>query len=171
VIDALAWLNTHRDSRRQFVSCLEVPIDGMVRPPLQELLIETDPDGEDRINRINDEICTLQALREQLRCKEIWVEGANRYRNPDDELPKDFDEKRALYYNALTLPMDADTCIAKVQHDLHEALSEFDRGLPRNPKVRLRAYGDHRIVLTPLDVEPTPRTWSTSRRKSYGAGR
>jgi hypothetical protein len=54
-----------------------------------------------------------------LRCKEIWVEGANRYRHPDDELPKDFDEKRALYDDALALPMDADTCIAKVQHGLN----------------------------------------------------
>jgi TnpA family transposase len=39
---------------------------------------------------------------------------------------------------------------------MQEALTQFDRGLPRNPKVRLRAYGDHRIVLTPLDAEPAP---------------
>ena len=71
VIDALARLNTHRDSRKQFVSCLEIPMDGVVRPQLQELLIETGPDGVDRINRINDEICILQALRKQIRCKEI----------------------------------------------------------------------------------------------------
>jgi hypothetical protein len=61
VIDALAWLNTHRDSRKPFVSCLEVPMDGVVRPQLQELLIETGPDGDDRINRIDYELCTPQA--------------------------------------------------------------------------------------------------------------
>jgi Domain of unknown function (DUF4158)/Tn3 transposase DDE domain len=156
VIDALAWLNTHRDSRQQFVSCLEVPIDGVGLPQLQELLSDTDPDGEDRINRINYEICTLQALREQLRCKEIWVEGANRYRNPDDDLPKDVADQRAAYDDALALPTDADTFLAKVQHEMQEALTQFDRGLPRNPKVRLRAYGDHRIVLTALEAEPAP---------------
>ena len=32
-------------------------------------------------NRITYAICVLEALREQLRCKEIWVIGANRYRN------------------------------------------------------------------------------------------
>jgi hypothetical protein len=68
----------------------------------------------------------------------------------------DFADKRAAYYDALALPADANTFIAKVQHDMHEALPQFDRGLPRNPKVRLRAYGDHRIVLTPFDAEPTP---------------
>jgi hypothetical protein len=61
VIDALTWLTTHPDHRQPFVSCTEVPIDGVVRPHWQECLIETAPDGGDRIHRINYEICTLQA--------------------------------------------------------------------------------------------------------------
>ena len=95
VIDALTWRKPHQDSRQQFVACRDMPIDGVVRPQFQALLIATAPAGADRINRINYEICTLQALRERLRCKEIWVEGADRYRNPEDDLPKDFDDKRA----------------------------------------------------------------------------
>lgn len=31
----------------------------------------------------------MQALRNRLRSKEIWVVDADRYRNPDDELPID----------------------------------------------------------------------------------
>ena len=45
--------------------------------------------------------CVLQALREKVRTKEIWVVGANRFRNPDDDLPTDFEQNRATYYNAL----------------------------------------------------------------------
>ena len=37
VIDALTWLKTHRDSRQQFVPCQDIPIEGVVRPQLQEL--------------------------------------------------------------------------------------------------------------------------------------
>ncbi len=37
------------------------------------------------------EVATFRALREQLRCKEIWVAGGWRYRNPDEDLPKDFE--------------------------------------------------------------------------------
>jgi len=36
-------------------------------------------------------LSVLQALREKLRCKEIWVVGANRYRNPEEDLPADFE--------------------------------------------------------------------------------
>jgi hypothetical protein len=35
-------------------------------------------------------------LRERLRCKEIWMVGANRYRNPDEDLPTDFEAQRGL---------------------------------------------------------------------------
>ncbi|MCP4874545.1 MAG: Tn3 family transposase, partial [Gammaproteobacteria bacterium] len=156
VIDALAWLQAHRDDRYQFVACDEVPIDGVIRPQMQDILLEEGPDGTQRINRINYEIAVLQALRERLRCKESWVEGADRYRNPDDDLPADFDHQRAVYYDALQLPQDPDKFIASVQQAMTEALTEFDQGLPHNPKVKLRSYGKNRIVLTPSDPQPEP---------------
>ena len=64
------------------------------------------PRGGQRINRITYEICVLEALREKLRCKEIWVVGANRYRNPDEDLPADFEAQRTPYYQALKLPLE-----------------------------------------------------------------
>ena len=51
--------------------------------------MEQDASGEVRVNRINYEISALHALREGLRCKAIWVAGADRFRNPDDDLPAD----------------------------------------------------------------------------------
>ena len=58
----------------------EVPIDGVVRAMWRELVVEK-KDGEQRINRVNYELCVLAALRDGLRCRELWVEGANKYRN------------------------------------------------------------------------------------------
>jgi hypothetical protein len=53
IIQALVWLKTNRDSRKQFIACNEIPIDGVVRPQLQELLLESDLQGDQRINQIN----------------------------------------------------------------------------------------------------------------------
>lgn len=50
----------------------------------------------------------LEALRERLRCKELWVVGANRYGNPDDDLPTDFETNRMGYYQALKLPLEVE---------------------------------------------------------------
>jgi hypothetical protein len=63
--------------------------------------IEEAPDGSERVNRINYEICVLQSLRERLRSKEVWVAGAERYRNPDEDLPTDFAQRRVACYGGL----------------------------------------------------------------------
>jgi hypothetical protein len=114
VIDTLDWIKAHREDRRKLIACTEVPIDGVVRPQLQEILVEDGSDGE-RINRIDYEICALQVLRERLRCKEIWVEGADRHRNPDEDLPADFAANQVAYYQALSQPRDTDQFIERLQ--------------------------------------------------------
>ena len=92
---------------------------------------------EIRINRITYQICALEALRERLRCQEIWVAGANRYRNPDEDLPTDFDARREEYYAALRLPQDAKLFVARVQQEMREALQMLDLRLATNPDVKI----------------------------------
>ena len=61
--------------------------------------------------RLNPELGTeadFHALQEKLRCRELWVMGANKYRNPDDDLPQDFDIQREEYYRALGQPFRSD---------------------------------------------------------------
>jgi hypothetical protein len=156
VIEAFTWLQTHRESRQQYVSLDDVPRAGIVRSGLWELMVEQDRSGRARINRINYEICVLQALREGVRCKEIWVEGADRYRNPDDDVPQDFAERRVLYYQALNQPLDAQTFVAGVQHPMEHWLARLNTELPTNPYVTVRPQGKHRIRLTPLAPLPAP---------------
>ena len=92
-----------------------VPIEGVIPPHWRELVLEHDPNGEIRVNRINYEISALHSLREGLRCKAIWVEGADRFRNPDDDLPADFDTQRTTYYAALQQPENAEDFITGVR--------------------------------------------------------
>src|SRR4051794_15960811 len=46
------------------------------------------------------------------RIREIWVAGADRYRDPDEDLPADFAADRDAHYAALGLPRDAEAFIA-----------------------------------------------------------
>src|SRR5215510_6508285 len=102
IIHALAVIKANRDSRKQYFTVDgTVPIEGVVPPHWWELVLEQDPSGERRVNRINYEISALHSLREGLRCKAIWVVGADRFRNPDDDMPTDFDERRTHYYAVL----------------------------------------------------------------------
>ena len=83
VIEALDVLKANRDSRQQYYNADDVPLEGIVSAKLHDVVMEQDKDGNNRVNRINYEICVLRALRKRLRTKEIWVEGADRYRNPE----------------------------------------------------------------------------------------
>ncbi len=155
VIEALELLKKYADSSsRYYSSDEEVPISGVLKSGWQEILLEQDPKGNQRINRINYEICVLQALRERLRCKEIWVVRANRYRNPEEDLPTDFEQHREAYYQALKLPQNAAEFIASLQERMVSALSTFNDGLPKNPKVEILPTGQ--IRLSPLEAQPEP---------------
>ena len=90
-------------------------------------------------------LCVLQVLRDQLRSKEIWVVGADRHRNPDEDTPSDYHEKRAEYYQALDLPLDADEFIQQIQEEMTQALKMFHDGLLTNPHVSIGSLGRIRV--------------------------
>lgn len=134
------------------------PMDGVVRPMWQDLVQEKDTQGEWRINRVNYELCVLEAIRDALRCRELWVVDANKYRNPDDDLPKDFEEKREQYYQDLGQPREAKAFVEQLQTQMIEALTSFDQKLPKlGDKVRITdKKGGAWIHLTPFapQIEP-----------------
>ena len=159
VIRALDLVRRYADTKlRVHPMDEDVPMEGIVRPLWRDAVVDTDPRGRERVNRITYEICALEALRDQLRCKEVWVAGADRYRNPDDDVPADFAARRDEHYAALDLPRDAGAFIAGLQDEMRTALSRFDAGLPRNADVRITAKGGGWIRLTPLQPKPPPAT-------------
>lgn len=115
VIEALEVLKKHRDSPKPHYPADEVPIEGVVPRKWRALVIESAPDGRERVHRLNYEICVLRALRKRLRTKEIWVEGADRYRNPEQDLPQDFEAQCDDYYALLGLPRDGELFIGRIR--------------------------------------------------------
>jgi TnpA family transposase len=157
VMQALELVKRFADTKlRAFPVDEDVPLDGVVRGLWRDAVVEKGAAGRDRINRVTYEVAVLEALREQLRCKEIWVVGANRYRNPDEDLPADFEANRDEHYKALNLPLDADRFITQLQDEMREALGTLDAGLKKNPAVRIGPKGGGWITLTPLDKQPDP---------------
>lgn len=157
VITALELLQRYVDSQvRVYPLEEDVPLDGVVKKGVLETVLEADAAGNVRVNRINYEMCVLQTLREKLRCKEIWVVGADRYRNPEEDLPTDFETHRDQYYEALQLPLDAETFITRLQQEMRDALTRLDQGLPKNPHVQCLTKGKGWIALSPLDAQPEP---------------
>ncbi len=83
VLDALALIRRMQDEGGRHVRVADDPaIREIIPARWRDLVLEKDRAGGLKISLINYEICVLTVLRERLRCKEIWVVGADRYRNP-----------------------------------------------------------------------------------------
>lgn len=157
VIQAIEIIKKHARSKAQHFPIEEdIPLNFL--PPLwREAAVDDEVDGRPHVNRITYEIAALNALRDQVRCKEVWVEGADRYRNPDDDVPADFEARREEYYAALNLPRDPETFIAELREQMRAELQTFNDGLPRNQAVRISDKAGGWIHLTPLEPQAEPK--------------
>jgi TnpA family transposase len=157
VIKALELLKRYQDSNQRYYALgEELFIDGVLKNDWKDLIVEIESDGRERINRVNYEICVLQALRDRLRSKEIWVVGAKRYCNPEEDLPQDFDIHRETYYQAIGQPLEAVKFITTLQQEMTDALTMLDKGMPKNTKVKIQEKNNGWIKVSPLEAQPEP---------------
>lgn len=64
------------------------------------------------------ELCVLQKLEKALNNKEIWVEGAFRYRNPDKDLPQDWSDNWIGYCGKHKIPEKSEDFIDPIKEEL-----------------------------------------------------
>lgn len=88
VMDALDLLGRYADMPskiRHYDGVDKVPITGVVPDGWREAVV----DGDGVVERVSYELCVLIAVKDALRRREIYVEGAARWRNPEEDLPAD----------------------------------------------------------------------------------
>jgi TnpA family transposase len=160
VIQALAVVREYVDSRLAWYPLeSSPPLEGVIPSAWENVVTEKDSAGEERVNRLTYELGVLQTLRERVRSKEIWVAGAAHFRNPEDDLPRDFEQHRTIYYADLHQPLSADEFVASLQSQLTTALASFERFMAKKPKdVAIgRKRGKGWITLSPLPAQPEPK--------------
>jgi TnpA family transposase len=157
LLEALAVVAAFLEDKDPFYPVdQEVPIENVIQKQWQNWIYQRDNAGCRRVRRVRYELCVLQSLRDRLRCKEIWVAGADRYRNPDEDVPADFGDKRDDYYASLALPLDGNQFVAQVKGQLEQALQLLNDTLPTNPAVTILSRADGWIQVTPLSKQPEP---------------
>jgi hypothetical protein len=96
----------------------------------------------------------LQALRERLRCKEIWVLGAHEWRNPDEDLPDGFETHRVEHSDKLHKPLDPAAFTAQLREEMRTELAALNDALPgrdwlRTPTARAARSNSRRWTRSP----------------------
>ena len=128
VMDAVDLLRRYADrpSRcRHYDADERVPLDAVVPKAWRGAVV----DDAGLVERIPYELCVLRALREAIRRREVWVEGAKRWGDPDHDLPADFDANRDVHYAAIRKPLDPAAFVGELQTELRSALGRLDEAL------------------------------------------
>mgnify|MGYP000981002651 CR=1 FL=1 len=157
VIEALSLIHRYAAGRLSYYPVGEdVPIHHGVTGEWADLVWRRDQSGATRVVRMVYEVCTLQALRDRLRCKEVWVAGADKWRNPDQDLPADFDDKREEHFRQLNKPLHAPAFIDELRNELEAELASLNDEAPKLAWLDITDRSTGAIRLTPLDAQPEP---------------
>jgi TnpA family transposase len=139
IIEALEIIKKYVGTNYQYFP-EDVPTD-IVTPTWKTTVFEKVGD-ELKVNRKGYELCVLHKLEKALKCKEVWIEGAHTFRNPQKDLPDDWEAKRHHYYEMLSQKTKAEEFIADLKEQMHEALHDFNLNIPRNPHIKIYAPND-----------------------------
>ncbi|MER7279971.1 Tn3 family transposase [Dactylosporangium sp. NPDC000244] len=126
VMDALDLLRRYADRPKVPYDAAEViPIDGVVPAEWREAIYNK----SGKVIRTSYELCVLSALSAAIRRREIWVDGAAKWRDPEADLPRDFDLARDMHYAEIAQPTDPTVFTDTVKSRLDAALAGLAAGL------------------------------------------
>jgi len=85
------------------------------------------------------------------------VVGADRWRNPDEDLPADFAERREQNYRELRKPVDPAVFVAELREQMRTELAALNAELPHLGWVEITERRSGAIKLIPVPAQPEPR--------------
>jgi len=110
------------------------------------------------------ELCVLLALRDGLRCGDVFVPGSRRYADPASLLltPEQWEPKRAEFCALVGKSPDATPAWADTEAELHRRLADLEDTLASGAgPIRLSEGGE--LVIPPLSAETVPAEADTLR--------
>jgi TnpA family transposase len=174
VVEALSTIKRYLGTNYQHFP-EDVPLKGVVSKSWEKVVLE-EIDAEQKVNRKYYEICVLEKLERALKCKEIWVENAQDFRNPNDDLPQDWnnDTTRFRHYETLKQPIEVKSFIDPIKEQMTKALTEFNKQISNSNIVRIITPGRSAKALfsvTKLEAQDKPKSLELIKEtinRSYG---
>lgn len=160
LLEGLALVRRHLNARRSHYPEQEpVPFE-LLTGTWSEVVLEDGPKGP-RTYKPAFELCVFSQLEKAIKCKEIWVQDAYRFRNPDEDLPADWSQCRADYYAKRGLPQEAAEFTRPLQAEMRaglEKLNEFFGRDGQDVEIRHPGGGGRGIFCVPRPEKRPVRT-------------
>lgn len=103
------------------------------------------------------ELAVLGVLRNELKCKNMWVQHTLKHSDPDQDLPQDFKQKKHDYCQMLNLPEDVQEVVRTLKVEMLKNITAFNTDILTNPDVRIEEKnGKPHIFVTPYGAQTEP---------------
>jgi len=134
-----------------------VAIDGLINAKEMEFICKIGDDKKVIVSRKDYEYAIFKVLRDKLKTKEAWIVGAFKYRDPECDIPKYFDDNKEYYYGILNQPLSVNEFNKSLKNKLSSAIINFDINLPKNKYVEItKRKNKPWIKLTPSPEQAKP---------------
>lgn len=161
LLSALEIIKKYRNDKEEHypTEVNKIPIEGLINKNDREFVLgfkegSTTP----TILRKDYEYAIFKYLRDGLKTKAVWLEGAFKYRNPEHDIPKDFEANKEYYYGILNQPLSAKDFIATLQKKLSAEINNLDSTLLKNKHVKItKRKNKPWIKVSPLPEQKKPQ--------------
>jgi TnpA family transposase len=158
LVSAINFIKSAPSSEKYYPDNSEVPMEAITEN-WRSFVIEKCPmTSEERINCMNYEVAILEQLKKPLSCKRLWVKGSYSFRDPKEDFPKDFDDRKEYYYQLLNLPLCPKEFIKELKDELRLEMQGLNDSILENALVKIT--GDNkkkaRIRITPYIPQELP---------------
>lgn len=155
----LDLVQSYRTSKLKYYPLGEdIPIEGLISKKEQKNILEKEDLQETRVLRKAYECAIFKLLRTKLNHKEVWVQGSFKYRDPVEDLPRDFEDNKEFYYELLGMPLCKKEFVKTLKEKMAKKVRLFDREFPKNEYVKIvYKKGKAWILLSPLQKIEEPK--------------
>ena len=134
------------------------------KPPLKDIvpdnwysMVVIEGTTEIKVNKYNYELAVFEQLKDILDFKGIWADKSYQYRNPQKDIPKDFDDKKEEYCKMLGIPFGADDFIKDLKKTQRSRLDKLNKNIQTNNLVKIKIRNKKTTIsLTPSGKQKEP---------------
>jgi len=168
LLDAISFIIKNQNDLSAYENAIEkIPMEHIIQNDWQQIIKESQSGQHSvsikkseikRIDHMTYEIMILDLLHDKLQCKSIWINGAHRYRNPDVDMPTDFDANEDYYFKLLDLPKNEKDFTTSLKNHLKDTLENLNTTIPTNEKVKIVQHKNGaRFKVTPSAPQIEPK--------------
>ncbi|PIZ33230.1 MAG: hypothetical protein COY39_03215 [Alphaproteobacteria bacterium CG_4_10_14_0_8_um_filter_37_21] len=161
VLKALEWAKKPTDIKNK-----SIPFEHLFN---SQWLSFIEVEQEDEVIKINEnayELAIFERLSKELTVKNIYIDNSYRYRDPKSDLPDDFNENRAHYFDLLNLPKNEIDFVNNLETELNNSLKELNDTILHNEKVKIeKRKNKGSIKLSPYTPQQEPSNLATLQKK------